>query len=110
MFFLFLTGCTPDESEKDFDVSLYGANHKDIFIEEKNATLDQISFVMKNNEDFPLDCQIIFKMDNVTERTSKVGAVGLLDPGERKNISLSFEMFLGYTDINIIPKCRHLEG
>lgn len=98
--FILLMGCS-----SQFDVKISDAAHSDVFSDEKNISIDTFSFILQNNEVFDLTCDIILTMDNVTNRTRKVGDAGLLHPGARKNISISVEMFYGETDIDIFPQC-----
>ncbi len=100
-----LFGCAAQVPEK-FNVSLMNASHEDVFNPDTNRTLDTISFIMQNNEDFALECSVNLTLDNTTQSGSKTGEVGVLEPGQKKRVSLGFEMPFGTTDLNIVPDCQ----
>ena len=107
---LFLTGCNsrseleiPPQYVK-YDVSLFNATHDDVFSKD-NRTLDKISFMMRNNERFSLNCSVGLALDNSTEKTTNKVRVGLIEPDVEKSVSLSFEMPTGKTNISIKPIC-----
>jgi len=99
--FMFLVGCAAQQS---FDVTLSNASHEDVFVQ--NKTLDKISFIIQNNEEFDLDCNVLLSLNNGTNTSTRKGVVGILEPAEQKKVALSFEMFYGKTDIKIEPKCK----
>ncbi|MBW2996790.1 hypothetical protein KY349_00445 [Candidatus Woesearchaeota archaeon] len=101
---IFLLGCATKAPE-EFNVSLHSASQGEEFVQDQNKTMDIISFVIQNNEDFDLDCSVLLSLDNQTNQTSSKGTVGLLAPGEQKQVSLTFEMFYGNTDLKIEPSC-----
>lgn len=103
-----LVGCAapqPQETE-EFNISLHDASHSEKFSPDLNKTMDTISFVIRNNEVFALDCYVILSLDNQTNKTASKGTVGLLEPGEQKQVSLTFEMLYGTTDLKVEPSCR----
>lgn len=102
---VFLLGCAPHASGK-FNVFLLNATHEDVFDDETNRTLDTISFIMQNNEPFALDCSVMLTLDNTTLSGSRRGDVGVLEPGQKKMVGLSFEMPQGKTDLSIEPECQ----
>ena len=105
---LFLLGCTA-QTDKEFNVSLLNASHEDVFLSEQNKTLEKISFIIKNNELFDLDCDIILSMSNGSNSSIQKGVVGFLPKNTLKNVSLTFEMLYGKTNLSIIPNCKKLD-
>jgi hypothetical protein len=104
--FLLLLGCTAQTPTEKFNVSLMNASHEDAFISEDDQKLENISFIIQNNEEFDLDCDILLNLNNNTKTSSKKGAVGILQPAQKKKVSLTFEMFYGNTSMNITPRCQ----
>jgi hypothetical protein len=94
------------EGPAKFNVSLLNASHSEEFDSGKNRTMDTISFMMANNEDFGLDCHVLSSISNGTNSSSSRGAVGVLQPGRMKNITLRFEMFSGNSSLSIAPDCE----
>jgi hypothetical protein len=101
--FALLLGCA--SSSQKFDIKLLNASHSMEFNNATNNTIDTISFVMQNNEDFALDCDVKLELSNTTNASSKQGRVGELLPGQQKNVSLHFAMFDGKTSLSIKPDC-----
>ncbi|MBI5880873.1 hypothetical protein HZB90_01955 [archaeon] len=73
---LFLFGCSPQK----LDVSLLNASHNESFDQELNKTMDTISFIISNNEDFAIDCSVVIQLNNLTNSSAKTGSVGILNP------------------------------
>lgn len=103
LLFLFLvSGCAQTEQ---FNVSFSGASHSDVWDAENNRTLDSFSFVLTNNEEFVLYCDLVVSLDNGSDSSASRGSVGLLGSGVSKNVSVPVDMFFGDTDIKMVPVC-----
>jgi hypothetical protein len=109
---LSLIGCTAQtakQGQQEFDVALLNATHVDTFISEENQTeekiLEKISFIIQNNEDFALDCDVLLSLNNKTHSSTKKGTVGLLRSKAQKEVSLTFEMPHGTADLSIASEC-----
>ena len=89
-----------------FDISLFNANHEDAFVSSNETISEKISFLSQNNEDFILDCVLDLEVSNQTNSSTKRGKLGVLKPGEIKNVSLTFEMFEGDSSFKVTPYCR----
>jgi hypothetical protein len=62
--------------------------------------------MIQNNEPFSVDCNSTLDINNETNRTAKIGVVGVLDPGEKKQVSMKFEMFSGDSAFSISAECK----
>ena len=74
-----------------------------------NITVNTVSFIMKNNEYFSVDCSVLFSMSNGTNRTSNTGYVGVLKSGYVKNVSFHFVMYEGNASLAFNSKCFMVE-
>jgi hypothetical protein len=97
-------GCA-EKVQKEFDVALSTAvmNQTE---REDNKTTDIMTFLMKNNEKFALDCELSTEIINTTNKTTTLSGVGRLDAGEAKEITLRLEMLDGEAEIKITKECK----
>lgn len=105
LLFVFVVGCGIQQTQEKFNVSLANVRHEGVFVLEQNKTLDEISFIIKNNEKIDLLCNVSLNLSNGSNFTAVNGAVGVLGPRQQKKISLKFEMFAGETKIVMGSVC-----
>lgn len=105
--FVFLTGCSQLNANlnEDYNVSFSDISSSDIFLNDTNKSVDEISFFIKNNEEVELSCEILLDLDNSTSSISTNRQVGVLLPRETKKVSLRFTMFEGTTNMSIRKRC-----
>jgi hypothetical protein len=101
-----LSGCLLQKDADAFNVSLLNASHEDVFSQEQNKTLDRVSFIIKNNEDFDVYCDVFLNLNNLTNSSSSRGVVGVLPPGKQKSVSMSVDMLKGESELNITRQCK----
>lgn len=102
---LFLLGCS-SQLQKNFVVSLLHASSSPVSVAGNNESVDKVSFILQNDEAFALDCSVLVTLDNRTDSSYLRGSVGLIGPGEGKNVSLSLSMLDGKSSMSIVPDCR----
>ncbi|MFC1741259.1 hypothetical protein ACFL3V_01860 [Nanoarchaeota archaeon] len=97
-----LIGCAPKAS---FDVSLLNFSQTAVYDWETNQSTDVISFLIRNDDKMKLDCDIILGFYHGNEEELKKAKVGLIEPGNLKNISIDLDMLDGDADMNITTEC-----
>ena len=101
-----LFGCAFQSENEKYDVTLADAVQNESFDESNNISINTISVIMRNNEEFAVDCSIVLKLDNITNYSLSTGKVGVLQPDIQKRVSLHFLMFSGNTSLKITPECK----
>jgi hypothetical protein len=105
LFFMLIVGCSSVPYEGGFNVSFSNPAHKTTADDDFSA-IDKLSFVMQNNEEFALECNVVISMDNNSVTKSKEGYVGVLDPQESKLVAVNIKMPPGASSFDIKPNCR----
>ncbi|MBW2972346.1 hypothetical protein KY359_04890 [Candidatus Woesearchaeota archaeon] len=98
--FLLVSGCASGSY-----VSFSNISQMEPAVAGTNRTVDKLSFVVQNDKDYEVVCDVIIEMSNGTSAESKRAAAGSFGPGERKNVSLTMSMFEGNTSLKIVPDC-----
>ncbi|HII72547.1 TPA: hypothetical protein HA265_07360 [Candidatus Woesearchaeota archaeon] len=106
--FIFLLACAPQKQERQYAVAIYNLSESDVLNEKTNNTMTKLSFIVKNQEPFSLDCQLLLVVDHETEGFKKKGSLGILEPGASKPAQFSFELPMGESGIDVMPVCAEL--
>ena len=105
---LVLTACSPSQvtEKKEFSVAIYNLSHS--HTEQSGEQMDKLSFIVENQEIFPLDCSVLMIIDHPTEPSKKKGALGILEPGETKPGAFTFVMPDGDAKLDFKPVCKEI--
>lgn len=103
-----LSGCSEQTTETEqFDVEFTNVSHTDVFLSKENKTVDRLEFIMFNKEKFDLNCDIVIVLNNGTNSSVKKGALGIIGDGKKKNVSMSFEMLEGRSELRVEKSCEY---
>jgi len=105
-----LVACSPSvapkQEKESFSVGLYNLSNEDFVVGNKTKT--RISFVLQNQEDFPLDCSVLLVLETPSDIQKKFGRLKSVLPGEfRKGVFL-IDMPLGDSSLDLVPICGRL--
>jgi hypothetical protein len=108
LFFLLvcLVGCTPYQKQAG-GVLLKDAKHE-LLKSESNGTIDKMSFTIKNQGDFNVDCAVLINQSNITDLSVKRAHIGLIGSGKEKRVALRIKMLEGKSEISIGSECHML--
>jgi uncharacterized lipoprotein YajG len=104
-----LFGCSANQDsvmQDRINITFSDMNQTERFDVGTNDSISTLSFVLKNNELFPVDCSVNLNITSNTNVTSKQGSVGVMDPGVRKKVSFEFMIPEGNTSLSIKSDCK----
>jgi len=103
-----LFGCSANQDlimSGKLNVTFSDMNQTERFDDSTNDSISTLFFVMRNNEQFPVNCSVSLNIRSSTNVTSKQGSVGVMDPGVRKKVSFEFMIPEGNTSLSIKHDC-----
>jgi hypothetical protein len=106
--FALLFGCSANQDsvmQDRLNITFSDMNQTERFDASTNNSISMISFVLKNDERFPVNCTVDIDIDNSGNMTSKEGNIGIIEAGNRKKVSFDFIISEGNTSFSIKQHC-----
>ena len=115
---LFLLGCSSEPITPEYNfsklqfnaynVTISNSVHLTNFSREVDRVMDTISFSIKNEEPFDLECAAYLYLYGDLENTTKRGVIGQIPAGNDVNANIKFEMPLGNASLKLVPACTKI--